>query len=340
MGFTSFAKTTEALIEPSSKTRPDWINKSPQNDTQMFFMGMKSQADTLEDGQNAAINDAYNKISNFIGVKIESSLLDIQSDYDQKTQQKISSKTASLLEGATVVETYYEKITRVYSKKLKIVKYDVYVLLSISKDRINKEHERQQNSKSEKAKIALSYYMKGRQEENSKKFSEAYKNYRTSRDYLSGSEEIIILNDPKVKNNQELLTIANESISRIEQIFHRISYSIIVNCSKDCMDKFSATLNNTITKNGFLLTNISPYYKLSGNLKIYENSYIMNNYCYYAEGSVALLRTEDNVIISEFVVKSKGFAMTQTAAVIEAASEAGKELGDKIIQSFNNKTGV
>jgi hypothetical protein len=335
---TSFSKTSEIIIEPSAKTKPDWINKSLQDGTQMFFTGMKSQADTLEEGQNAAINDAYNKISNFIGVKIESSLVDIQSDYDQKTQQKISSKTDSLLEGATVVEIYYEKITRVYSKKLKIEKYDVYALLSISKDRINKEHERQMNLKSDKIKIALSNYMKGKQDENNKKFLEACRNYKTAKSYLSGTEEVIPLENTRIKNNQELLTLVNESISRMDQIFHEISNSVIVNCSNDCMNKFSATLNNIMTRNGFFLTKAYPYYKISGNLDVYESSYIMNNYCYYAEGSVSLLRTEDNVIVSELVIKSKGFAKTQHAAIVEAASEAGKELGNKIIQSINNKS--
>ena len=156
------ACSTPAIIkrESSASVRPGWIIQPPQSNELLYFTGIKSGTDTLEEGREAAVKDAMAKIAGFLGSKVQSLFEDYSTEIEQNLKQQISSKSSASIFGASVVDWYYEKVVRI-DKKFRMEKYDVYVLVSFKKTEVEKELQRQQDEKITRVTTAYDLYSKG-----------------------------------------------------------------------------------------------------------------------------------------------------------------------------------
>ena len=58
----SCAAPTQIIRERSTSVKPEWIESLPQDNKALYFIGIKTSAETLEDGMKAAIRNAMSNI--------------------------------------------------------------------------------------------------------------------------------------------------------------------------------------------------------------------------------------------------------------------------------------
>ena len=323
----SCAPSTQIIREDSSPVKPKWIETPPQGNETLYFVGIKTSAETLEDGRNAALRNAMSKISNFMGSKIESVFEDYVSEVEQKLIQQIKSKSSATVKGAQVVDSYYEKMTRI-DKNFKMERYDVYVLVKFSKAAIKKEIDRQQKIKEEKIKTAYDYYLSGISKENRQKYYDARRYYNQALTVVEKLEDVLIIpGNHDIKNSDALRLSLRAHLKKVNLRLSRVELSINIDGPPRANQTFISNFVAALNKHGFTITDSQPAIKVTGNVFVTESSYIMRNYFFYAEGSVSAQRTVDRQIVAEFPFKIKGSHRLKKQAALKALANAGLKAG-------------
>jgi len=282
------------------------------------------------------------KISNHLGSKIESSFEDYSTEIEQQLTQQIKSKTAATIHGAKVEDSYYEKITRVEGK-LRLEKYNVYVLVSFSKEAGLKEIERQQREKRQKVLTAYDYYLQGLGSEKQGKYYDAQRFYQQALEAMADVEDVVKLDNQEVKNSQQLQLKLTACLQNVKAKLSQVSIAIKVNGSKQAQQAFLSSFVSALGKNGFTITDKNPAIEITGEVFVKEptpakSRYLSRaNYVAYAQGSVSALRTSDQQEIAAYPFQAKGFHRSKEQAVLNAISEAGVEAGEGVVEMILNK---
>jgi hypothetical protein len=333
----SCATPTQIIRESSSSVKPKWIESVPIDKDALYFIGIKTSSETLEDGMKAAIGNAMSSISDFLGVKIESVFEDSISDLEEKLFYQTKSKSSATVRGAQVVDSYYEKMVRI-DKNFKIEKYDVYVLVRFSKAEIVNEMERQQKIKVEKVKTAYEYYLKGIKKENIKRYYDARRYYNQALAAVEGLEDVLMIRgNHDIRNSDELRLNLKAHLKNVNLYLSKVGLAINVDGPTQFKQTFISNFVTSINKQGFTITDSLPAIKVSGNVFVSASSYIMNNYFYYAEGSVSAKRMSDKQVIAEYFFKAKGSHHLKKQAALKALEEAGLEAGRELSKMILEK---
>jgi len=333
----SCATPTQIIRERSSSVKPEWIESQPKDNEALYFIGIKTAAETLEDGMKAAIRNAMSNISDYMGIKIESVFEDYISEVEQKLMHQIKSKSSATVRGAQVVDSYYEKMMRI-DKNFKIEKYDVYVLVKFSKAEIANETERQQKTNQEKIKTAYDYYLNGMAKENRKKYYDARRYYKQALTVVDSLEDVFIIRGiHDIKNSDELRLSLRAHLKNVKSYLSRVKLSINIGGSTQSKQTFISNFVNSLNEHGYTITNSRPAIKITGNVFVSESSYILNNYFFYAEGSVSAKRTLDKQIIAEYFFKVKGSHRSKRQAALKALEEAGRKAGHELSKMILDK---
>jgi hypothetical protein len=333
----SCAAPTQIIRERSSSVKPEWIESLPKGNEALYFIGIKSSSETLEDGMKAAIRNAMSNISDYMGIKIESEYEDYLSEVEQKLLFQIKSKSSATVRGAQVVDSYYEKMMRI-DKNYKIEKYDVYVLVKFSKAETVNEMERQQKIKQEKIKTAYDYYLKGINKENQKKYYDARRYYKQALNVVDSLEDVLIIRGKHdIKNSDELRLSLNTHLKNVGLYLSRVELSINIDGSTQLKQTFISNFVNSLNEYGYTITDRLPAIKIAGNVFVSQSSFTLNNYFFYAEGSVSAKRTLDKQIIAEYFFKVKGSHRSKKQASLKALEEAGIEAGHEISKMILEK---
>lgn len=325
----SCASPTQIIRETSSSGKPQWIETPPRKNDALYFVGINTSAETLEEGRNAAIKDAMSKISDFMGCKIESLSEDYVSEVEQKLMQKIKSTSSSTVKFAQVVDSYYEKMARI-ERNCKIEKYDVYVLVKFSKAEVQEEINRQQRLKDEKISNAFDYYLNGLEKEQQHKYYDARMYFKQALALVKNVEDILIINKNGIKNSEELHMRLQAHLKEIKLYLSRVKLSIHIDGSDQANQAFNSSFVSELNKYGLTVTDKLSAINITGNVNASESSYLMDNYCFYAEGSVSAQRTSDNQIVATYAFKVKGFHRLKKQAALNAFTEAGIEAGNTL----------
>lgn len=326
----SCAVPPQIIRERSSSVKPEWIESLPQDNETLYFIGIKTSAETLEDGMKAAIRNAMSNISDFMGIKIESVFEDYISEVEQKLIYQIKSKSSATVRGAQVVDSYYEKMMRI-DKNFKIEKYDVYVLVKFSKAEIVNEIERQQKIKQENIKTAYGFYLNGINKENQKKYYDARRYYKQALTVVDSLEEVLkISGNTDIKNSDDLRLSLQAHLKNVTLYLSRVELSINIDGATQSKQTFISNFVASLNKHGYTITDRRPAIKITGNVIVSESSYILNNYFFYAQGSVSAKRTVDKQIIAEYFFKVKGSHHLKNQAALNALEEAGLEAGHEL----------
>lgn len=333
----SCAAPTLIIRETSSPKRPGWIESPQRGEETLYFVGIKTSAETLEEGRNAAIQDAMSKIGDFLGSKIESQFEEYLSDVEERLMHQIKSKSSATVKGAQVVDSYHEKMVRM-DKNFRIEKYDVYVLVSFSKSEIEREIERRRRIKEETLKTAYDYYEKGVSRERERSYYEAQRYYNHALSLLESLDEVIInTEDQDIQKNDKLRLNLQASLKRVTSFLSRIELSIEISGPPNGEQIFTSSLISELNKHGFTITDRLPAIRITGKVYVWESSYAMNNYFFYAQGSLSAQRTSDRQIVAHYPFKVKGVHRFKKQAALNALAEAGLKAGEELSEMIFKK---
>lgn len=330
------ATPAQVLREASYPTRPEWINRPPHGNEILYFVGVKTSAETFEEGRDAAISNAMSKISDYLGSRVESVFEEHVTEIEQKLKQQITTRSSAAVHGAKVVDSYYEKLVRI-DKNFRMEKYDVYVLISFSKAEAVKEIGRQQKEKREKVQIAYDFYLKAGDCEKENRYYDARNFYSEALDILTGIEDVIEVGGKDVKNSRDLLLMLKTRLQNVNSKLSQVMLSIKVNGPPKAYQSFTSSFISALNGSGFTVTDEQPAINISGEISVTEGSYVMNNFVYYAEGSVTATRTLDQQKIAVLPFRVKGFHRSREQAALNALAEAGIEAGNGLSKTILEK---
>ncbi|MGM0441578.1 MAG: PEGA domain-containing protein [Elusimicrobiota bacterium] len=118
------------------KSRPDWIAKPPLPDSEyVYFIGIKTDARSIEAGRTAAARDVMNQIVEYIGIRVTSKMIFQKSELITRLNDEIRTYGRANIRGAVIKEMYYEQ-------NIKEGTYDVYILTRYQKKEIEREKEK------------------------------------------------------------------------------------------------------------------------------------------------------------------------------------------------------
>ncbi len=128
----------------SSKKKPKWITHPPSDKINLYFIGAKTKASSLEEGKKSAIEGVVKEIVDYFGIQAESTYEETKSYFTSQIKDRLKTKGKAEIKGISVKELYYEK-----EKIGNDIYYNVFVLISYPLKEAQKEKERlkQQNKR-------------------------------------------------------------------------------------------------------------------------------------------------------------------------------------------------
>jgi hypothetical protein len=216
-------------------------------------------------------------------------------------------------------------------------KYDVYVLISFSKAEAVKEIDRQQKEKREKVRVAHDFYLKGGDYEKDNRYYDARNFYLEAFNILTGIEDVIEVGGKDVKNSRDLLLMLKTHLQNVNSRLSQVMLSIKVKGPPKAYQAFTSSFISALNGGGFTVTDERPAINISGEVSVTESSYVMNNFVYYAEGSVTAIRTLDQQKVAVLPFRVKGFHRSREQAAMNALAEAGIEAGNGLSKAILEK---
>ena len=324
------------LRESSSPLKPAWIAQPPQSGELLYFVGIKTGTDTLEEGREAAIKDAMAKIANFLGSKVQSAFEEHSTEIEQKLKQQITSRSTASVFGAQIVDWYHEKTVRI-DKKFRMEKYDVYALVSFKKAEVEKESQRQHKEKVAKVTTAYELYIKGLELEKQKAYQDAHRLNKQALSILKELDDFVVVDIGNITNSEELSNLLKTKLHDVLSKMRRVTLSIKVDGQGKALQAFQSSLASALNEKGYTVTTEEPAIEIVGDISVKESGYVMNNFVYYSEGSVSAKRFSDGQIVTVVPLKVKGFHRTREQAANNSLSEAGIEAGKTLVNSLIEK---
>lgn len=333
-----FSCSTPAQIirEGSSTVKPGWITHPPQQEDSLYFVGISTGAETLEQGQEAATKNAVAKIAGFLSTRVQSTFEEQTTEIEQNLKQQITAKSTASVLGAHLVDSYHEKLVRI-DKKFRLEKYDVYVLINFPKGQIEKELARQQDEKTQKVKTAYAFYLKGKDKEKERSYADAKGFYKQALDTQNDLEDVVVLDQGGIKNSNELSLLVKAGLQNTVSQMRRLALSVNVDGLEKADQAFRSNFAASLERHGFNMAQEDPTIEILGEVSVSKSGFVMNNFVYYAEGSLSAVRKSDRKVIATIPFKTKGFHQSKEQAALNAISEAGTEAGENVAKILLEK---
>lgn len=313
----------------SQDAKPTWINRPPQHESLLYFVGIGSNADTLEQGQELAIKDALAKIASFMRTNVQSLFEENTTEIEQRLKQQIKATSTARVQNAHLEDSYHEKVMRAEGR-LVIERYDVYALVSYQRSQVAGELQRQEKERDEKVITAHALYVKARQSERGKSYRQAKEYYKQAQTLLASLEEMVELNRDGIRNSKELANLVETGLREALTRMRSLSLSVKI-AGPDAGDReFYSNFSSAMEKRGFNLTPQDSAIEIRGNISTSQGGVVMNNHVFYAKGSLTAVRRGDRYTIVTIPVNSKGFHRDMQHAALSALAEAGTEAGDEL----------
>jgi len=335
----SCAPAAQITRESSRPARPGWIDKPPLDSGLLYFVGISTGASTLEDGMNAAINDAVSKVSDYTGIRIESFFEEQATESQDKVSRQVKSRSKALVQGASVKDSYHEKLTRM-DRNFTMQKYDVYVLVSYSKEEASNERERKKRELADKAARAYAHYSEGGSLYGKGRLGDALLSYRKSLSLLAELDDVTAIDAVDVKDSGVLSMRLESAMKALQQRMRLVSLSIDVKSSSRAQELFLSRFAAALGESGFTVTSDGESYLISGMVTVSERGIVMNNYSSYAEGSISVRRAGESTDMAVFPFRAKGFHRDRTQSAFNALSEAAQEAGKGVAALLIEKEGL
>lgn len=348
--------TVQITREASAPVKPSWVNAPPQKAGMMYFVGIATGAETLEQGKEAAMKNATSQIAHLMGSKVESRFeqslaakergvkrklvtddprRESRSDeYLTETEQqeikwKITAISQAIVRGEYVVGSYYEKLIRA-ENNIRREKYDVYVLVEIPAAKVDAEITIQRHENERKVRIAYDLYIQGKQQVERNSYAEARRMFGQALTILNGVGDVIVL-PGRIINSQQLVELLKEETQKADMRMRRVSLLVRADSA------FYSSLSSTLVAKGYVITNESPTFRITGEVALTEGWGGLGSPVFHAEGNLSAVRLSDESVIATVAVNGKGIHQNRRQATLdalrEAAENAGASLAEMLVRS-------
>lgn len=348
--------TVQITREASAPVKPTWISVPPQKTGVMYFVGIATEAETLEQGKEAAMKNATSQIAHLMGSRVESrfdqtvavqgqeakrklvtadakresrSETYLTETEQQEIEWKITAISKAMVRGEYVVGSYYEKLIRA-EKNIRLEKHDVYVLVEIPAAKVDAEIKIQRQENERKVRAAYDLYIQGKQQVEHKSYAEAKHLFGQALTMLDDIGDVVVLPGKNI-NSQRLAEMLKEEEHKTDKRMRRVSLDVRADSA------FYFSLSSTLAAKGYVITGESPSFEITGEVALTEGWGGLGTPVYYAEGNLSAVRSSDGSIIATVAVNGKGIHQNRRQAAIdaltEAAENAGASLAEMLVQS-------
>jgi len=325
--------------ESSRPTAPDWVNRLPQSEEYLYFVGTSSRAVSLKEGKEQGRTDAAKQAANYIGVTLKSEFQMQASTELESTlvNEKIKTQTEAYIASLEIVDEYYIRTMR-QAGRLYEEHYDIYLLCRLPKKAGQEERDRQKKMAQEKASIAFALYQEAEKDFTDHNFAESLYKLREAQKNLQGVSEVISINSTNLKTNQELTTAINLRLGRLENKSRSLYTDITIAGEKEHKNcgLFIGSFSKEASRHKLNIVEqeSASRFKLSININHRKGGIVFGRQCVYAIYNFKIKDTWTNKTITGDSGEAKGFAPTIDDAaqnsVIEVASTVGIKISSKI----------
>lgn len=331
------SQSGQLIKETSAQIRPSWTYAPPKaNETYHFVVGVKSAADSLEDGMNAAIKDASGRIAGFLKSQVATEFQEKTTSVEQILKQQLSSKSQAIVTNIKLEDQYYEKLVRL-DQNYRVERYDVYVLVSYSVADAKKELLRQAEEEANTFRRAKECYLSGIVEEQSKQIIKARQSYIKTATILKDVHELITLdNGEGVRDSEQLKDLNAEALIRTAKMLKRVrtEYQVLGNDGSGRV--FTGRLTTDLSDKGIEICDNGYSAIIQGMIEVKKGGYVMDNVVRYATGTLELRSTEGE-LMGAATLNVKGFGSSESSAEKNAMNEAAKVAAERISKLISSK---
>jgi hypothetical protein len=236
-----------AVIHTSSTPKtPGWLTRPPSEGGVLYFVGSKPGADSLDEGKTAAMDKARDEAAKYIGVSISSEFTSVTStdagrDSAEATDT-VKSRTQALIRNAELSDVYWEKNSR-QAGSTSIDKWDVSVLIRLSKADLDNERKRQEDEARATANTMLTRYQEAIALEKQGQQLQALQRLRDAQGQLKSVGRTVDTGDAVIRQAGQLRQLVEDAAQRVQQKARR---AILVG-----PDLIAGPLTQGLSKKGF-----------------------------------------------------------------------------------------
>ncbi|MDD2806680.1 MAG: hypothetical protein PHV33_14105 [Elusimicrobiales bacterium] len=259
---------------------------------------------------------------------------DILSDTQQDIMRQITSRASVRLNGYSVEDQYYERITRVEGL-VTLEKYDVYVLTSYSRQEAQKERLRRERADITRARLSLRRFYEAKQSLAGNACWQALKGFAGVINSSAKLDPTTVTGDKKLRDVSLLRDAAREGLAGAVACCHRFKFSMdLKNLALDQSSAFSSALLSALSEKNFQLDQVAPSIELTGEINLKRSEDMFGSAVFSAGGKAAFARMGDKDNLVAVEVQGKGLHDMPSKAAVNAASEAGRNLGEELADAM------
>ncbi len=361
----------KVITSASRPERPSWVDRIPVGPGSLYFIGIKTKAPTLEEGQKEATQDALGKVANYLGATVNYSMNIERKNETKTTTGYIKVKSGTKIIDVSVVDSYSIKTT--YVGQRTIEEYDVYVLVRLPKDVVSSIRAADKEEKEKRADAAYELFERGMISEDGRMYDNALSLYRQALDLVPDTSEVVAISGGRgsVTNNIDLHQAILTHVQDIDRAMKRVF--VIVSEKNMSVERehsvLADNLSEALTNNGYSLASFpvqsareatalaegilsgdrstinriaketGAMYIVAGRAHTTYSSMVMGQYCYYAMGDVKIIQAFGNDrTIENIPFKVSGFHQEKSQAGLNALSAAGKQVGETVVRKLDGLT--
>ncbi|MBS2022868.1 MAG: hypothetical protein JST92_10685 [Deltaproteobacteria bacterium] len=335
-----------AVIRTSSSPKePAWLTRPMQEPGYLYFSGTRSGAESLEDGKGAALDIARGEAAKFIGVEISAEHTDVMSTDLASDQVKdtTKSRTQALIKNATLADEYWVKYSR-QAGATTIDKFDVSVLIKLSKADLEAEQKRQEGETKAAVNQGIERLHEGDAKEKAGDILGAFVRYRDVVNSLKGLASNVDSGDAMWKNSGQVRQAAQEMMQRAQAKARRVILvgpEWAVGPITQGLSKigYTASVPPNLTEQDALKQAQSQgiLYVVVARATSTPGGPVFNQVAASASLDVRALESQGGATVASSQKTSKGVGRTPDAARAEAAKDAGVGAGAEVANALKAK---
>lgn len=307
--------------------RPDWVLQPPKDSSGLYFVGAASGAKTSQEGQEMALKDALGKIANYLGTRIKTSSQQIVSEIEQRLEVHISAQSNAQIKEANVVEWSVKECDSLF---------DVYTLVRVSKARLREELDRQERESLAKTEASYGIYSRALDAIKLKDYKSASMLLKQAVEMLEPIQGVASQNLGEFTNSRELFVHLKEKLRNVLMMQRKVSIDLSLPDTEGVAGVFVSKLSSILGQKGFTIDETQPAYRISGRISSRESGFVVENYVYYAEGSLTITYVNDGSVAGVVPVMAKALGNTKLVSALNAFSFAGENAGEDLTKLLLN----
>ena len=329
------AEVPSVVKTSSSPKAPPWLVKVPQEGDTLYFSGAREGATSLEEGTDAAMQVARAHAAEYIGVDVTSEHKDVMSTDlgSDRVQDTVKGRATALIRNARTADVYYEKFSRKAGATI-IDRFDVWVLIKLSRADLEAEHARQEDEQKHTALSALSRLREGQAQERQGNVLAALVRYRDAAAQTRALPQQIDLSDPQLRTSGQLRQAAEDAVAKAQA---RARRAVLV-----APDWVAGSVAQALSSKGFTAITQPegserqaletaraqgmPWVIVVKGSTV-PGGRVFSQVAATASLDVRALESQSGAVVASSVKQTKGVGRTPEAAQQAAANEAGVAAG-------------